>query len=178
MRKIINSKNYYQGYDEKENCYICGTYGDLYDNDNIDNNSIEWDYSSWEEEKQYFNDCIYSLKEQYEKRYHTIVEEVVLCGKVGLWNGSPVGGKNVSETSFILDNIGDVDDIEVVIEDNGTITILGYHHDGTHKMNIYFLTENKLNKIGYELDDYRFYEKIYNNYSPIKLPKKNNYFNI
>ena len=74
--------------------------------------------------------------------------------------------------------MGNVDNIEVNIEDNKTITILGHHHDGTHQMNIYFLTENKLNKIGYELDDYRFYEKIYNNYSPIKLPKKNNYYNV
>lgn len=178
MKKIINSENYCQGYDKKEKCFVGGSYEDLYENENIDNFTIEWDYSTWEEEKQYFNNCIYSLKKQYEKRYHTIVKKVVLCGKLGLWNGSPVGGKNVSETSFILDNMGNVDDIEVNIEDNGIITILGYHHDGTHRMNIYFLTENKLNKIGYELDDYRFYEKIYNTYNPVKLPKKNNYFNI
>lgn len=178
MRKIINSENYYQGYDKKEKCYIDGSYEDLYENNNVDNNSIEWGYSIWEEEKQYFNDCIYSLKKQYEKRYNTTVKEVVLCGKLGLWHSSPIGGKNVSETSFILDNMGNVDNIEVNIEDNKTITILGHHHDGTHQMNIYFLTENKLNKIGYELDDYRFYEKIYNNYSPIKLPKKNNYYNV
>lgn len=178
MRKIINSENYYQGYDKKEECYIGGSYEDLYDNDNIDNNSIEWDYSTWEEEKKYFDNCIYSLKEQYEKRYNTTVEKIVLCGKVGLWHSSPVGGKNVTETRSILDNIGEVDNIEVIIEDNGTITILGYHHDGTHKMNIYFLTENKLNKIGYDLNDYRAYEKIYNTYTPIKLSKKNKFFNI
>ena len=178
MKKIINSENYYEGYDEKEECYIGGSYEELYNNENVDNSTIGWVEYLWEEEKIYFNECIYSLKEQYEERYKTTVEKIVLCGKLGLWNGSPVGGKNISETSFILDNMGNVDNIEVNIEDDGTITILGYHHDGTHQMNIYFLTENKLNKIGYELDDYRFYEKIYNDYSPIKLPKKNIYYNV
>lgn len=178
MKKIINSENYFMGFDNLEKCFVCGSYNELYENENIDNFTIEWDGDSWDSEKKYFNDCIEDLKTQYEKRYHTTVEKVVLCGKLGLWNGSPVGGKNVSKTSFILDNIGDVDDIEVNIEDNGTITIVGSHHDGTHRMNIYFLTENKLNKIGYSSDDYRFYEKIYNNYSPIKLPKKNNYYNV
>ena len=176
MKKIINSENYCEGYDEKEKCYIEGSYEELYNNENVDNSTIGWDYSTWEEEKQYFNDCIYSLKKQYEKRYNTTVEEVVLCGKLGLWHSSPVGGKNILSNNLILDNIGDVDDIEVNIEDDGTITILGYHHDGTHQMNIYFLTENKLNKIGYELDDYRFYEKIHDICKPVKLPKKNNYY--
>lgn len=178
MKKIIDMENYYIGFDDLEECFVGGSYDELYENEHIDNLTIEWDRECWDSEKKYFNDCIEDLKKQYEKRYNTTIEHIVLCGRVGLWQGSRVGGKIVEQDTYTLDNMGNVDNIEVNIEDNGTITIVGSHHDNSHYMNLYFLTENKLKKVGYDLSDYKTYEKIYNTCAPVRLTKKNSYYSI
>lgn len=81
-----------------------------------------------------------------EKRYRTTVETIGLVGRVGLWNGSPVGGRLLRADRNPIEFMGDVDRVEATIEEDGTLAIRGYHHDGCHYMNIYLPTENKLKK--------------------------------
>jgi hypothetical protein len=186
MRKeLISTQNCYEGYDKKEECYCNDSYSNLYDNADIDNSTIEWSQDMWQDEKNYFFEMLQESINQYEKRYKTDIIGIALIGSVGLWNGNPSGGKiyDIKDIENILSM--DVDDIEVVSED-GTITIFGHHHDGSHCMNIYFITENKLRKAGlfseYEqcgIDSINYIEaieKLSNTLTPVKEVK--GYFGV
>lgn len=179
-RIIISTDDCYEGRDINEDCLMISTYSDLYDNPEIDNDSIEWSSDAWRDELDYFNDILKFEKEKFEKRYRTEVLELVLCGKMGLWNGSPVGGKLVNFKNPI--SMGNVDSIDVTIEDDRTIIISGHHHDGTHHMCLYFLTASAMKRAGifntYENSGANYfdaydYEAIYENLNPIKLSKNN-----
>ena len=174
MTNVIISTEYcYEGFDQNEDCYEVGSYPELYESESIDNNTIEFSQMQWESEKDYFLNYLYEEVDRYEKRYKTSVTHFALVGKVGLWNGSPVGGKLIDYNENPLEHMGRVDEIEVVLNDDKTFTILGHHHDGAHRMDIYFMTENKLNKVVPDFVDYGSYdyediERIYDTYSPFK----------
>ena len=179
-RTIISTEECYEGRDVKEDSFFVSTYSDLFDNPDIDNDSIEWSFNAWKDELYYFNEILKFEKEKFEKRYKTEVLELVLCGKLGLWNGSPVGGKLVDfKNPISMDN---VDSIDVATEEDKTIVISGHHHDGSHHMCLYFLTASAMKRAGifntykncgarcFDADDY---EAIYEHLNPIKLSKDN-----
>lgn len=182
---IISTTDCYEGRNTEDDYYEAGSYDYLYDNPDIENESIEWSSDAWNNELEYFNNILKFEKDKYEKRYKTEILEVVLCGKLGFWNGSPIGGKLVSFKNPI--DIGSVDSIDVTIEDDRTIFISGHHHDGSHHMCLYFLTESAMKRAGifdtynnagaqyFDADDY---EAIYNNLNPIKLSKNNEYCSL
>ena len=177
---IMTTDDCYEGRDINEDCYLVDTYEALYDNEDIDNDSIQWSSQIWEECLMHFNDILEFEKSKFEKRYKTQVLELALCGKVGRWNGNVVGGKIVNFTNPV--SMGEVDSIDITMEEDRTIFINGHHHDGTHSMALYFLTESSMKRAGifskYDNEgtkyfDYEDFEAIYNNLNPIKLSKNN-----
>ena len=60
--------------------------------------------------------------------------EIVIIAGLGLWDGrrSAVKETGKHNVNVILDYHGDVDDIEVYVED-GEVRGLGHHHDGTNE---------------------------------------------
>ena len=174
MTNVIMSTEYcYEGYHSEEDSYVIGSYSDLYSDDHIDYDTIEFSQMDWEAEKNHFFNYLQKEMERYEKRYKTSVTHFALVGTVGRWNGSPIGGKLIDYNENPIDHMGRVDEIEVVLNEDKTFTILGHHHDGTHRMDIYFMTENKLNKVVPDFVDYGNYdyqdiERIYEEYKPFK----------
>jgi len=176
MKKIISTENFLIGLDKEKDEAVLGGL-ELYDNPNIDDNTIEFDECSWFDEKSYFFDgMIYDAIKRYEHRYKTTVTNIALIGTVGLWHGNPSGGVIFDSSSNPLDMMGDVDEIEVIVYDDGRITLQGIHHDGRHVMEMYFLTESKLNKYApdylqfgdYDVDDLA---RIKNHTSSVKYDK-------
>lgn len=180
MKTIISTKDCYQGFNKEEDAYEIDSYLNLSKNPNIDFETIEWAEDIWDSEKEYFNDILEFEKDKFEKRYKTEVLELVLCGRIGLWNGSPVGGKLVDFKNPI--SMGNVNSIDVTTEDDRTIVISGHHHDGTHNMCLYFLTASAMKRAGifntyqnsgakyFDADDY---EAIYAKLKPVSLSKNN-----
>ena len=119
---------------------------------------------------------VLDIEKAYEKRYNTSITDIVVVGRLGLWNGNPIGGKHcgrsMSQHVFLADGC----DTEVFIEADNTITIEFAHHDGRHSMQIYFLTESKKMRLGLDEDsdywDYKDYERIYNDATPVKAGKE------
>lgn len=170
---IISTEHCYEGFHAEEDCYVIGSYPELYADENVDHSTIEFSQMDWESEKKYFMSYLEEEMEKYEKRYKTVVTHIALIGTVGRWNGSPVGGKLIYCNENPLEHMGNVDDIEVTLNDDKTFTVLGYHHDGCHRMDIHFMTENKLNKVApdyltYGDYDYQDIERIYEEYKPFK----------
>src|SRR5699024_11515491 len=92
MKKIISTENFLIGLDKEKDEAVLGGL-ELYDNPNIDDNTIEFDECSWFDEKSYFFDgMIYDAIKRYEHRYQTTVNNNDLIGTVGLWHGNPSGG--------------------------------------------------------------------------------------
>lgn len=181
IKTIIDSEECYEAYDEETEEWIDGNFSFLSDKGFDD---IQFSQEQWESECEYFKDFIKESVKKHEKRFNSPVLEVALCGIVELWNHSPVGGKIVEDFNVLYFG-GSVEGIEVVIEDDYTITILGHHHDGTHKMGIYFITDSVLKDTGYKESyenegknalDANFFEKLYEKRKPIKLNKNNSYF--
>lgn len=140
---LLSSRQCYEAYDDNSNEYDIGSYSELY---NKGFREIYFSDTLWYDEKDYFHDYIRSEIASFEKRYRTTVTAIALVGVVGVWNGPFIGGKITSSESNPLDSMGDVDDVEVVKEDDGSIAILGHHHDGTHHMYLYFLTDSFMEK--------------------------------
>lgn len=186
MRNVIITTDYcYEGYDTVEECYVIDTYSNLSDNENIQESSIEWSSETWDDEKDYFKSFIEDEIKKKEKSSGSNVVALGQIGRVGLWNGSPTGGR-VYDTDQIKKLLEmDVDTIEVTVDENNIITIEGHHHDGTHRMNIYLITEKELKKTkildvyedeGIEgLNDVSIIQKIYDNLETLKL-KGTNYY--
>lgn len=129
---------------------------------------------AYEDEKEYFQEFLNVLIEKYEKQYKTSVERLALVGRVGLWNGSPVGGKIISANANPIEHMGEVDRLTVEIDDEGLLTLYGGHHDGVHRMNLYLLTDNKLKNVvpdyyHYREQGYEDMERIYENLKPLKV---------
>lgn len=180
---LISSHECYEGYCKEEDVWEIGSYSDLMDNEDVDNDTITWSQSAWEDEVEHFTNCLKEEVSRFEKRYNTTVLEVAMCGRMGLWNGSPVGGKIIDIDSPLSMN---VDDIEVSLDEDGAICVSGHHHDGSHHMYYYFLTESSMKRAGIFSDynqygasslEYEAFENIYDKLNPVKLSKKSGYFN-
>lgn len=176
MKIIFDTNNYYEGFNVKEDSWILGSYSELSSDSDVDTESIRWSNFAYDEEKMYFMEFLEILIKNYEKRYRTSVDYLGLVGRVGLWNGNPVGGRIIKSTNNPIEFMGNVDIIDVVLDDNGLITIRGYHHDGIHLMNLYLLTENKLKKVAPDFLRYGEYghlemEKIHKELRPLKAGK-------
>ncbi|QST02177.1 hypothetical protein IMZ31_22250 (plasmid) [Pontibacillus sp. ALD_SL1] len=144
MTIVLSSSWCMEGYDKAEDCYAIGDYTSLKEDPNIQTDSIEWSQTGWNDEKNYFASYLNNEIERYEKRYRTEVTHIALAGRVGVWNGPFYGGRIIDAETNPLECMGDVDDTEVDIDpDSKLVTLLGHHHDGTHRMNLYFLTEHK-----------------------------------
>ena len=87
-------------------------------------------YFAYEDDRDFFFEFLNELITNYEKRYRTEVIRLGLGGTVGRWNGNPIGGKIIAVDSNPIEQMGSVETVEVVVEDDGVITILGHHHDG------------------------------------------------
>lgn len=171
MKTIISTEHCHTGYSTTEECFVIGSYNDLYNSNEIEGD-ILWDYEAWEVEKQYFKDYLNATISAYEKKYKTTVTHIAMVGNVETWRGNFVGGKIIDSNDNPLEHMGDVDDIEVVV-DNQVISIYGHHHDGCHCLELYLLTENKLQKyapgmVRWNDYDHNDLQRIKNNCSPIK----------
>lgn len=180
---LLKSSDCYEGYNESNDSWITGTYQYLLAHDEIDEDTIEFSQLYWEDISSHFYYFLESEKNKYEKRYNTEIIALVLCGEIGLWHSSPIGGMIVDFDSIF--NI-DVDDIEVFINKDDTLEIHAYHHDGTHKLNLFFLTESSMKKAGVwkrynslGFKDFRGeeFKKIYDSLTPLKLTKDNKFYN-
>ena len=134
-------------------------------------------YFAYEDDRDFFFEFLNELITNYEKRYRTEVIGLRLGGTVGRWNGNPIGGKIIAVDSNPIEQMGSVETVEVVVEDDGVITILGHHHDGTHRMNIYLLTENKLKQVSpsylnHNQVDYEDMERMVEHLKPLKCSQK------
>lgn len=176
MKTIFDTTNCYEGQSISEECWVIDSYHNLSSNKDIQEDTIAWSDTAYQDEKDYFMEFLQSLIKSYEKRYRTTVERIALVGRVGLWNGSPVGGRIIDIDDNPIEYMGNVDNVDVTVDEEGVITIHGHHHDGTHSMNIYLLTENKLQKVAPDYlrfgdYDYRDMERIYENLKPLKMGK-------
>lgn len=176
MTKVLfDSENYYEGYSETEDAYVVGSYEDLYDSEDIQNDTIQSSdlYEIYEEDAGFFKELIQEYILAYEKQYRTTVSNIALAGYVGLWNGNRIGGNIFDKNKNPIYLMGDVEQIKVEVDDDNIITIKGYHHDGVHRMNLYLLTENKLKKVApqflhHDYVDADEIENIFNELKPLK----------
>lgn len=183
MTIIVSTEKCYDGYDKKKDEWIGGDYLSLV---YAECENIEFSQTQWESEMEYFEEFLKENVKSFEKRFNTQVLEIALCGKVGLWNHSPIGGKVVED--FNVFNLGNsVESIDVSVEDDRTITVQGHHHDGTHNMGIYFITDSVLKDTGYKGAyeregksslDANFFEKLHEKRKPLKLSKNDGYFKL
>lgn len=176
MKVIFSTDNCYEGYSKFEEAYVNGNIYDMLGNEEIEQDTIEFSQVDFECEKDYFKSFLNEHIQAYEKRYHTEVKAIGVIGSVGLWNGNRTGGIIIGVNENPIEWMVSVDKIEVCINDNGEISLLGYHHDGCHAMYLYLLSENKLRKyapeyLEYQDYDYQDIEAIYKNLKPLKVGK-------
>lgn len=110
-----------------------------------------------------------SLMERYEKRYGCS-GTFYQCGSVGVWNGTFVGGKKINNYEDVFSV--DCDDIRVYAESDGTLTFSYHHHDGSHYMNLYILSDSVEEKrFGYYADELEVVQWLVENRKPLKVKK-------
>lgn len=139
---VLSSDNCYEGYDKVEECWVLGDYSSLEELENVNSDTIIYSESGWSDEKEYFTSFLEKCKEAYKKKFNKPVAQMVLAGKLGLWNGSPIGGKLIDLNNSPLEAMGNCDTVELEVDSNGEVTVLGHHHDGTHRMKIYLFSHN------------------------------------
>lgn len=173
MQTIISTENCQEAYNTVEECWNLGN--GFKEEDGFDMETVQWSESAWEDEKSYFLEMMEEAIRLHEKRYGTDIVRIALAGKIGLWNGTPIGGRLLRNDANPLECMGNVDNISVVKDEDGVVTIEGHHHDGTHRMHVYLLSENMLDKINplwnssyseLEADDFI---KIYETRKPLKV---------
>lgn len=76
---------------------------------------------------------------------------IILAGSIGLWDGTRQGGKHV-KLGDVLES-SNYDDLEVYLNDNNELVFKFMHHDGSHYMNLYALSEEQLEGTGMNSDD-------------------------
>ncbi|AJD93266.1 hypothetical protein JMA_39480 (plasmid) [Jeotgalibacillus malaysiensis] len=173
MEILVSSANCEEAFSPSEGHWVMG--GNLAMEPDVDPETIRFSEEAWNDEKMYFMEKIQEAIQAHEKRYKTNIVKISLTGKLGLWNGNPVAGNLFNPNENPLEKMGNVDEISVERAEDGTITILGHHHDGTHRMHVYLLSEKRLDAInpnwnssygGLDADDF---EKIYASGSPLKM---------
>lgn len=135
----------------------------------------------WEAEKEYFKEFLDNAIKAYERRYNTMVRHICLAGTVGRWNGNFTGGRHLDYNDNPIEYMGNVDDITVHVNvDTKVIEILGHHHDATHCMNIYIISDSLYEKWDNKgnFDTPEFYEWLVKNRVPLRIPNKNRYYTV
>lgn len=147
--------------------------------DYLEDNVGEAEFDNHDTAKSYFGEFIMEAVRTYEKRYNTNVSYIALAGTVGLWNGSPVGGRVLNYDQNPIECMGKVDSIEVVVDENDSILLKGYHHDGVHNMHIYIVADNTVEKLETKdlWDTPEGYEWLVKNRKPLKLYKSSRFYN-
>ena len=136
--------------------------------------------SDWESEKSYFMEFLEAEIKHYEAVHRTQVSHVCLAGTVGRWNGRFTGGKHLPFDSNPLDCLGNIYDVTVSIDEQRVIDIRCTHHDGTHVMNIYIISDSlyeRWDRNG-RFDTPEFYAWLIENRRPVRLRKANKFYNI
>lgn len=110
----------------------------LYDSDNYVDDS-DAAYLDFEEIATKLDEIV----QRYEKRYRTQVEYIALAGTVGTWKGNFFGGIAVDGVKDVFRPFNKCDTVRVHLTDDDMIEIHGIHHDGVHRMKIYFITAGK-----------------------------------
>lgn len=175
--KVLVSTNHCFSAVSKEEAIVVGDYSFL-SNKGFKTEEINFDEFEWEAQREEFQMFLDEKIKKYEKQYKTLVSAIALVGQVGRWNGNFIGGRFIPLNDDPLDYMGDdIEDIEVKIADDGEILIYGHHHDGTHIMSIYLLTERMLERIAPNYLQYGEYsytemERIYKELKPLKITKK------
>lgn len=140
---------------------------------NTRDHSDEYD---WEDSNNYFFDMMREIRDTYEKRYDTIVTWL-FYGTVGVWTGNHDGGtiKGYNE----LFSTFSCDDMEVGGDEHHVMEFQYHHHDGTHIMNLYPITESKMKKAGVygtyaagDLNQLWVIEKLKGVSAPVKVPAR------
>ena len=129
-----------------------------------------------EEDIEYTAKELHQLVERFENRYRTTVRAIALGGLVGTWRGHFQGGKMIGDDPekafYAFDNC---EIIRVGIDEDSLVEFESIHHDGKHRMNLYVLTNNQLQKMGlsddFSLWDYSEYETLVDEGSPAKADK-------
>ena len=182
MHKLMSSDNCYEGMNEKGEGFV----GGIEYLKSKDCSDIHFSKREWDEEKAFFEEFLRNSIESFEKRFKANVLEVAICGKVGLWSGTRIGGRIISNCD-VFSFGSDIENYNVSIDDDRSIYIEGNHSDGVHSMGIYFITESVLRSTGYLSNynyervnafDYNFFKKIYASKNPLKLSKNNSFFSI
>lgn len=176
-KELFNTEECFEGFNEKEDCYYTGSYSDLIKNDNIVEDTIEWSDMAYSDMKDHFMDYINSEIDSYEKRYKCNVTHIALIGTLGLWRGITIGGKIIRYNDNPLEHMGSMDKIGVKVDDNGNIYLLGSHHDDSHCMELFLMSENKMKKFVPYYDEYNDVEiedleEIYENSKQLNSKSK------
>lgn len=161
MYTIIDSDKCYIG--RTKDSYELGCYGDLYDSEEVDNSSIEFDTDNWNCEQRFFLKVLKDSITKFEKRYKTIVQGIALVGKIGTWKGKFTGGKiiDIDNIDNFFSELGQYDELTINADtETDTMLLNIYHHDGTHILFIHLLTENKIRQLGVEIFNGYYYEGI------------------
>lgn len=180
---LLSCYECYKGYCKEEDVWFHGSYLDLYNNTSIDTNTIVIDKSYWENNIEDFKKYLKEHILTFEKRYHTVVLNVVMCGKMESRKDDFILGEIV-EANFPFGR--DMENIEVKVDDYGFICVFGTYNNISYEMCYYFLTDSSLKrtglfskyeKYGISSFDNEEFERIYNRLNPIKLSKKTSVYN-
>lgn len=95
-------------------------------------------------------------------KYSSIKDEkVVILGTLGLWNGThdiiPVICDNIEIA--INKCINNMDDFKIS-QENGSICVEAYHHDGTNNFTIKLLNEKGINTTNGDLTNRRYHKRF------------------
>lgn len=150
--ELIGDNNY-MGYNPELDDFEYGTYEELIEHQCT---NISFDLEEYESDIDNFMDYLQKMVKRYEKREKTDVLEVVFCGNFNTWNKHCYAGRvvdiNDSNTLFSPD----CSTTAYVEKDTNEIIVKFAHHDDTHYMNLYFITEPVLKELKCK-DDYDYF---------------------
>lgn len=179
MQTIISTEQCQEAYHTESDSWVIGNA--FTESEGFDMSTVTYSESGWDDEKVYFMEYLEAQVKAYEKRFHTTVKKVAMAGSIGRWNGTFVGGKFIELSANPLEEMGNVDGIEVQVNEEDLIQVSGHHHDGAHRMNLYFLTARmlrKMNSAGHYGHNEKSFEFIQENFKALKLTHAGrSYFN-
>lgn len=130
------------------------------------------------------NTLLFSLVENYEKRYKTSVRFIALLAKrashYGAIGGNGATGYSLKETETPFEDwFHNADELELSIKGDRTIQGARYDHDGTDYFTLAFITENMIEKQGGSAfqEGYTYEEDVAEELinkgkvKPVKVPK-------
>lgn len=179
MYTIMSTEHCLTAYNMEEKCWEVGN--DFTEEEGFDLSTVKWCADAWKDEKEYFSSFLNAQIKDFEKRHHTKVESLSITGRAERWDGRVTTGRLIQVNQNPLEYLGDVNDVEVKVLEDDTIQLWGRHNDGTHQMNLYFLTARKLRELDSEKPEVYSesrYQYIHENFEPLKLTKSGRaYFN-